>query len=108
MDFLDFLPYAVSRQGLENRLNLRWREWCQENVQPHLWQQAYPVFDEVIAPRYNEGHRKYHTLEHIADCLQKIDEVAFVWKKGNAAKRERENYLSSKTASILEFAFWFH
>src|SRR3989338_9905863 len=100
MDFLDFLPYAVSRQGLENRLNMRWREWCQENVQPHLWQQAYPVFDGVIAPRYNEKNRKYHTLEHIADCLQKIDDVALVWKKGNLDNPE--NYLSSRTAPVLE------
>src|ERR1051325_7755552 len=48
-------------------------------------------FDELAA-RYNEPHRAYHTLAHIADCLDQFE----------AAKHLAEEPLA------VELAIWFH
>jgi predicted metal-dependent HD superfamily phosphohydrolase len=50
-----------------------------------------PVFD-LLCARYDEDHRSYHTMEHIADCLVEFDAV-----RGGQPDRES-----------IEFALWFH
>lgn len=47
---------------------------------------------EELVGRYGERGRHYHTLEHIADCLQRLEE----WR--DLAKRPEE----------VELAIWFH
>lgn len=49
------------------------------------------LFDELRA-RYEQDHRRYHTLEHIDSCLGWLD-----WYRGSAAYPER-----------VELALWFH
>ncbi len=36
---------------------------------------AQQIFDRVIAPRYAEPHRHYHTLEHVVSCVWTLAEV---------------------------------
>ena len=47
---------------------------------------------EELAERYGERWRHYHTLEHVADCLERLDD----WK--GLAERPEE----------VELALWFH
>lgn len=69
-------------------LFLRWRD---------LWQRlgaraaAEPFFDELIR-RYREPHRAYHTLDHVQDCLQQLDQVRDV----------------TEHADEIELAVWCH
>jgi predicted metal-dependent HD superfamily phosphohydrolase len=49
------------------------------------------LFYNIVA-RYNEPHRKYHTLQHLAECLSHLDEV---------------QQLAARPAEI-ELALWFH
>jgi predicted metal-dependent HD superfamily phosphohydrolase len=49
------------------------------------------VFDELLA-RYSEPHRKYHTLQHLAECLAHFEAV---------------RHLAEKPGEI-EIALWFH
>jgi len=49
------------------------------------------VWEELVE-RYGESWRHYHTLEHIADCLERLD----AWK--SLAQRPEE----------VELALWFH
>jgi predicted metal-dependent HD superfamily phosphohydrolase len=49
------------------------------------------AFDELVA-RYREPHRRYHTLQHLDECLEKLDELA-----SEAANPEE-----------VELALWFH
>lgn len=46
---------------------------------------------ELIA-RYSEPHRKYHTLQHLDECFEKLDEIRTL------AERPAE----------IELALWFH
>jgi predicted metal-dependent HD superfamily phosphohydrolase len=52
---------------------------------------AGKVFDELVA-RYSEPHRKYHTLQHLAECLAHVEAV------GHLAEQPGE----------VEIALWFH
>jgi predicted metal-dependent HD superfamily phosphohydrolase len=62
-----------------------------------LWKQlgaADPdpkLHGELIA-RYSEPHRRYHTLQHLDECLEKFDEIRAL------AERPAE----------IELALWFH
>ena len=49
------------------------------------------VFDELVA-RYSEPHRKYHTLQHLMECLAHFEAV------GDLADQPGE----------VEMALWFH
>jgi predicted metal-dependent HD superfamily phosphohydrolase len=49
------------------------------------------VFDQLLA-RYSEPHRKYHTLQHLAECL---------------AHFEASRHLAEQRAEV-EIALWFH
>src|SRR5215207_157618 len=49
------------------------------------------VFDELVA-RYSEPHRKYHTLQHLAECLAHFEAV---------------RDLAEQPAEV-EMALWFH
>ena len=49
------------------------------------------VWEELVQ-RYGESWRHYHTLEHVADCLERLD----AWK--SLAQRPEE----------VELALWFH
>lgn len=46
-----------------------------------------------IRARYEEPHRRYHTLEHIADCLAQLSEV---------------EGLDANDRRVLELAIWWH
>jgi predicted metal-dependent HD superfamily phosphohydrolase len=52
---------------------------------------AGSVFDELVA-RYSEPHRKYHTLQHLAECLAHFEAV---------------RHLAEHPGEI-EIALWFH
>jgi len=49
------------------------------------------VFDQLLA-RYSEPHRKYHTLQHLAECLAHVEAV---------------RHLAEQPGEV-EFALWFH
>ncbi|MEQ1738438.1 MAG: metal-dependent hydrolase [Methyloglobulus sp.] len=49
------------------------------------------LYDEIIA-KYDEAHRNYHTLQHLAECLEKFAEL---------------RHLAVNPAEI-ELALWFH
>src|SRR6185436_9759121 len=69
-------------------LRFKWTElWRKLGVD----NDAGPHFDELEA-RYNEPHRAYHNLAHIADCLEQFA----------AAKHLAEAPLA------VELAIWFH
>ena len=61
-----------------------WKELGAANPDPKL-------YGELIA-RYSEPHRKYHTLRHLDECFEKLDEV---------------RALAEHPAEI-ELALWFH
>jgi len=46
----------------------------------------------TLNARYSESHRKYHTLQHLAECFALFDSVATV----------------PKNESAVELAIWFH
>ncbi|HVF64576.1 MAG TPA: hypothetical protein VNE58_11335 [Casimicrobiaceae bacterium] len=50
-----------------------------------------PVFEEVVA-HYAEPHRRYHTLGHVDDCLERLDGVRDLPDEPHA----------------IELALWFH
>ena len=52
---------------------------------------ASSVFDELVA-RYSEPHRKYHTLQHLAECLAHFEAV---------------RHLAEQPGEV-EIALWFH
>jgi predicted metal-dependent HD superfamily phosphohydrolase len=52
---------------------------------------ASAVFDELVA-RYSELHRKYHTVQHLGECLAHFDAVR----------------LLAKQPAEIEMALWFH
>lgn len=49
------------------------------------------IFEEIIA-RYSESHRHYHGLDHILDCLEKLDQVRHF----------------ANRPLVLEMAIWTH
>jgi predicted metal-dependent HD superfamily phosphohydrolase len=49
------------------------------------------LYDEIIA-KYDEAHRHYHKLQHLAECLEKFAEL---------------HHLAANPAEI-ELALWFH
>lgn len=61
-----------------------WRELGAANVDELL-------FHQLVAS-YSEPHRKYHTVQHLEECLAHLDEVRF------EAERPAE----------VELALWFH
>ena len=51
-------------------LRERWEALLRDIAKP---EERRAQFDALIA-RYREPHRRYHTLDHIAECLQLLDE----------------------------------
>lgn len=51
------------------------------------------AFEKVLRPRYSEGHRAYHTLEHIYECFRMFD---------------KHVPLDVKDRKAIELAIWFH
>jgi predicted metal-dependent HD superfamily phosphohydrolase len=49
------------------------------------------VFDELVT-RYSESHRKYHTLQHLAECLAHFEAVRHL----------------AENPGEVEIALWFH
>jgi len=78
---------AVAREDLARELESRWLvAWASLHVAP-------PVdLLTALAAAYRQAHRRYHTLDHVRDCLQQAE--AF----GDAISRRAE----------LELAIWFH
>src|ERR1044071_2302778 len=69
-------------------LRFKWSElWRKLGVDKN----PQPSFDELEA-RYNEPHRAYHNLAHIADCLEQC-----------AAARQL-----AEAPLAVELAIWFH
>lgn len=52
---------------------------------------ASSVLDELVA-RYSEPHRKYHTVQHLAECLAHVEAVRHL----------------AEHAGEVEIALWFH
>lgn len=50
-----------------------------------------PLFRDLVA-RYSEPHRKYHTMQHLGECFEKLQELRVL-----AGKLEE-----------IELALWFH
>ena len=71
------MPAIAQWQGM-------WKELGAANPDPRL-------HDELIA-RYSEPHRRYHTLQHLGECFEKLEEV---------------RALAEHPAEI-ELALWFH
>lgn len=68
-------------------LRQRWINLCEkENV--HKITESW----DSISTLYGDSKRHYHTLEHVADCLEKLD----AWHKEIPER------------SAVEFAIWFH
>ncbi len=61
-----------------------WRELGATQCDPRL-------FEELIA-RYREPHRRYHTVQHLEECLAQLDGA----------------HTSAEHASEAELALWFH
>lgn len=61
-----------------------WRELGATNTDELL-------FTQLVAS-YSEPHRKYHTLQHLEDCLTQLDHVR----------------LETERAAEVELALWFH
>ncbi len=68
-------------------LKHRWLQFAKINILP----QAERIW-ECLETLYNEDNRYYHNLEHIADCLRKLDK----WPTEVPQK------------SAVELAIWFH
>lgn len=62
-----------------------------------------PLFQEVVL-RYSEPHRHYHTLEHIADCLDQLMRFSF---SPEATKLLTEPQMGFNRI-VLSLAIWFH
>jgi len=58
-----------------DELRARWRSDLRSSSVGSDAARADAIFDEMTA-RYSEAHRRYHTLEHIAEVLQHVDELA--------------------------------
>ncbi len=50
-----------------------------------------PLYDDLVS-HYSEPHRRYHTLQHLGECLERLDEAR------SLAERPDE----------IEVALWFH
>ncbi|OGL62250.1 hypothetical protein A3C09_04585 [Candidatus Uhrbacteria bacterium RIFCSPHIGHO2_02_FULL_47_44] len=68
---------------------LAWRRLCEDL---NLDVAAMQIGFQELARRYGESHRKYHTLAHIAACLQEFE----------AVKAQCDDLLG------VELAIWFH
>jgi predicted metal-dependent HD superfamily phosphohydrolase len=68
-----------------------WRSWqrCLAGVGANV--DGVAVYEDLIK-RHSEVHRKYHTLQHLDECIEWFEEV------GHLAKRPHE----------VEIALWFH
>ena len=66
----------------------RWHEMWKELGAP----KPDPKLHGELIARYSEPHRKYHTLQHLEECFEKLDEV---------------RALAEHPAEI-ELALWFH
>jgi predicted metal-dependent HD superfamily phosphohydrolase len=78
---------VVTMKHMEERFIALWARSCaprQATNTSHIWQN--------LVKFYGESHRAYHTLEHIEDCLDALDQ----------AKDELDN------VDQVELAIWFH
>ena len=60
-----------------------------------MTQWGAPESDDVyskLVEAYSEPHRRYHTVEHLDDCLARLDQAASI----------------AKAAEEVELALWFH
>ena len=61
------------------------RQAWDETVLPYVAEELHPIARDIIDDtinEYSDGRRKYHTLDHIADCIKKLEPY-----------KEREDYL---------------
>ena len=56
------------------------------------WKLADRSLYDALVARYSEPHRRYHTLQHLAECFAAFDEIA---------------HLAEHPADV-ELALWFH
>lgn len=71
-------------------INLRQR-WIDLGSRLEIKEDLEKYFDQIVL-NYSEENRHYHTLEHIADCLQEFDEIKH----------------QSVNPHALELAIWYH
>lgn len=65
----------------------RWnRAWQDLDLEPPA-----DLYD-LLLERYGEPHRKYHSPQHLADCLRHLDDTG----------------VTSRDRALLEIALWFH
>ena len=82
-------PVTADEAANGARVNVqRWQDlWCRLG----LGMPPLPLFP-MLTDGYSQPHRRYHTLQHLDECLHHLDEVAVL------AERPDE----------VELALWFH
>lgn len=75
------------------QMRSRWMEFARRNLDNAelIW--------EIIQGMYNRGG--YHNLDHISDCLTKLDEFIDF-------NECLDEHLDSMSADIIEWSIWFH
>jgi len=75
-----------------DKLRSRWDYLCGK-----VWgDNRHQAFD-ILDAHYSEPHRYYHNWSHIADCFDKLDDIAATKYK-----------LYDNDLIVIEFAIWFH
>jgi pantetheine-phosphate adenylyltransferase len=82
-----FLPKTVFDTALQFELK---RQFI--SISSNVNSTSIDVLYSDIAAKYSEGHRAYHNLTHIAECLAELQTIEI-------SKDDRSN---------IEFAIWFH
>lgn len=84
-------PSPINGDNLAVKLEARFRRLWMRLVLTGVQADAEKVWGE-LTERYNEGHRRYHTLRHVSHCLRQFD----------AARSLIDD------ADAVELAIWFH
>lgn len=84
---------------LEQNMFERWKAFL-EPTSPGLPndEAAVEAAFQILARRYQEQHRHYHTLAHIHDCLDRLDEY----------RQATRSCSPAEDLVIVEMALWWH